>query len=145
MIGFDFILLGIIVLFTALVGWRLLSTVKVCALCGAVSGAWIILFILSYLGSYVDPLIIGILIGGSIVGLMYLLGPILPVDFQIFKLPFFLTLVAVTYFVLNRSFEFKAVFILVLLWIFLTVVYVGRNNAHFKNLGKKIIECCKNW
>ena len=145
MIGLDLILLGIIVLFTLLIGWRLLSTVKICTLCGAVSGAWIILFILSYFGSYVDPLIIGILMGGSIVGVIYLLEPILPADFQIFKLPFFLTLVTVTYLVLNRSFELAVVIILALLWIFLAVVYMGRNNAQFRSLGKKIIDCCKNW
>jgi len=66
------ILLGILTLFIVLVILRKQVKHKICAICGAVSLTWITLLILTYLGFAIDPLIIGILMGESVTGIMYL-------------------------------------------------------------------------
>lgn len=45
---------------------------KLCAICTAVSTTWIALLILRFRGIVIDPLLIGILMGQSITGVMYL-------------------------------------------------------------------------
>ena len=145
MIDIVAILLGIIVLFAVFIWLRSAFSLKVCALCAAVSVTWIVLLVLFYIGSFTDLLIIGILLGGSAVGVVYLLEGKFSESFQVFKLPFYLTLILAIYFVLQQNLEFKAVIVLVLLWIFVGVIYVGRNTIRFKILARKIVECCKNW
>jgi len=46
--------------------------IKVCAICAAVSLTWIALLVLRFLGYNVSDLIIGILMGQSVTGIMYL-------------------------------------------------------------------------
>ena len=139
------IFLAITVLFVLLVGLRSLFNLKICALCGAVSSTWIVLLVMFYVGLFNNPVLLGILMGGSIVGAMYLLEQKLPEHFQIFKFPFFLTFVSATYFVILQSFAFEAVVVPFLLWVCMGVIYAGRNNNSLKTLGRKIIKCCKNW
>ena len=50
-----------------------LIKIKVCAICGAVSITWITLLILKFIGYEIESLILGILMGQSIVGVMYYL------------------------------------------------------------------------
>jgi len=140
-----FIFLAITVLFVLFVGLRSLLSLKICALCGAVSFTWIILLAMFYIGIFNNPVLLGILMGGSIVGAMYVLEQKLPERFQIFKLPFFLTLVFATYFAILQSFAFEVAVIPFLLWVTMGVIYTGRNINSLKTLGRKIIECCKNW
>jgi len=45
---------------------------KICAICSAVSFTWITLLSLKFAGVLVDDLLMGILMGGSVVGVMYL-------------------------------------------------------------------------
>jgi len=139
------IFLAITVLFALLVGLRSLFNLKICALCGAVSSTWIVLLVMFYVGLFNNPVLLGILMGGSIVGAMYLLEQKLPEHFQIFKFPFFLTFVSATYFVILQSFAFEAVVVPFLLWVCMGAIYAGRNSNSLKTLGRKIIECCKNW
>jgi len=89
MMDIVFIFLAITVLFALLIGLRSLFNLKICALCGAVSATWIVLLVMFYTGIFNNPIILGILMGGSVVGTMYLLEQKLPERFQIFKLPFF--------------------------------------------------------
>lgn len=145
MMDIFFIFLAITVLFALLVGLRSLFNLKICALCGAVSTTWIVLLVMFYGSVFNDSIILGVLMGGSVVGAMYLLEQKLPEHFQIFKLPFFLTFVSVAYLALMRSFTIEVVVIPVLLWVCMGAIYAGRNIASLKTLGRKIIECCKNW
>lgn len=145
MIDFVFILIGITILFSVLVALRSLSSFKACALCGAVSLTWITLLILFYLNYEVNPVLIGILMGSSVVGLMYLLEKKLREKYQIFKLPFFLTFISLAYFLIEKSIEFSVVIFLALIWAFLIGIHSSRDTSKLKMLGRKIIECCKNW
>ena len=47
--------------------------IKICAICGAVSLTWIILLILKFIGYEIESLLLGILLGQSVVGIMYYL------------------------------------------------------------------------
>lgn len=44
---------------------------KICAICAASSSTWLILLILKLLNFQIDTTIIGVLVGGSTVGIMY--------------------------------------------------------------------------
>lgn len=145
MMDITFIFLAITILFALLIGLRSLLDLKICALCAAVSATWIVLLVMFYAGIFNNPILLGILMGGSIVGAMYLLEQKLSEQFQIFKLPFFLTFVSVAYFAILQSFVFEVAIIPALLWILMGVIHAGRNIASLKTLGTKIIECCKNW
>ncbi|OGY56682.1 MAG: hypothetical protein A2119_02975 [Candidatus Colwellbacteria bacterium GWA2_46_10] len=98
-------------------------------------------------GFEIDPLIMGILMGGSAVGIMYLLEKKMSEKYSILKFPFLLTLFTLTYIVLTDFGEGLLIYLIILfLWVvFLTVFLMGENVEVFKKIGKKLIECCKNW
>ena len=148
MVTFSNILITLTVLFVFYMVLRFTLKLKVCALCAAVSTTWLALLIMKLSGVDIDPLIIGILMGGSAVGIMYLLEKKMPEKYSILKLPFLLTLFTLTYVVLTEFKEGEPLTYLIILslWVvFLTVFFMGENIETFKKIGKKLIECCKNW
>lgn len=50
---------------------RRFTRLAVCPICVGVSGTWLLLLVGTYAGYPVDPLVIGILMGGSVVGVAY--------------------------------------------------------------------------
>jgi len=145
MIDITLALLGIVILFAIFVTFRTLSPIKICALCGAVSIIWIILLTLFYLGYETDPVLLGILMGGSAVGLIYLLEQKLPEKYQLFKLPFFLMLIVLSYLAIEKNLPGGVITLVVLVWLLTTAIHTSRNVKNVKILGEKIIKCCKNW
>lgn len=136
MIDISLIILGILFLFVLFI--LLPPALKVCALCASISVTWVTLLALFYIGKSIDPVSIGILMGGSIVGAMYFLERKLPESYQVFKLPFFLTLFSMAYLVLGGFFIFQPFIILIVLWIMVVAL-------KHKGIRKRMIECCKNW
>lgn len=55
------------------IGWRVgtLLNKKVCPICAGVSGTWLIMLFLRFFGAAADPAILGILMGGTVVGIAY--------------------------------------------------------------------------
>ncbi|MCR4260908.1 MAG: hypothetical protein NUV96_01000 [Candidatus Colwellbacteria bacterium] len=147
MVTFSNTLIILTILFVLYTLFRFVLGLKVCALCAAVSTTWLGLLVMRLIGFEIDPLIIGIFMGGSAVGIMYLLEKKMSKDYGIFKFPFLLTLFAFIYLVLTDFREGSAIYLIVLsLWIvFLTLFLVGGSAKIFKEIGKKLIECCKNW
>jgi hypothetical protein len=145
MIDVTLVFIGLVTLFAIFIALRSTFSLKICALCGAVSFSWAVLLILFYLKQEIDPVLIALLIGGSIVGFMYVLEQRLSEKYQLFKLPFFLTLISVAYFILERNVILNTVIVILLIWIFITFIHLGQNIKKLGILGKKIIECCKNW
>lgn len=139
------ILIGITILFAVFITFRPFFSMKVCALCGAVSLTWITLLFLFYLKYAIDPVFIGILMGGSVVGSMYLLEQKLPEKYQLFKLPYFLTFISVAYFLLAKTVSIEVVSIILFVWLFMILIYAGGRVEKLKTVGRKIIECCRNW
>ncbi|MEX1014052.1 MAG: hypothetical protein WDZ80_02745 [Candidatus Paceibacterota bacterium] len=124
---------------------RSLTSFKLCALCASVFSSWIILLVFYYLNYEVSPVLIGILIGGSVVGGMYLLEEKLPNKYSLFKLPYFLTLLSFSYFLLDKKINYDVSLILGILWLIFIAIFLSKNNQKVSVLSKKIIECCKNW
>lgn len=145
MIDISLVLIGITVLFAILVALRSVFSLKICALCGAVSIIWLTLLLLFYVGYVINPILIALLVGGSVVGGMYLLEQKIPEKYQIFKLPYFLTLILVAYFVLTQGVDVYVLIVPGVVWLIVLLIHTGRRVEKFKVVGRKIIECCKNW
>lgn len=129
-----------------------LSSLRLCAICSAVSLTWLGLLISYFLNLHQDMLLIGILMGGSVVGLMYQLE-------KYFKNK------SLTNFWLIRilliGFGFAGVYLLLLqkweelIWLFILVVLVGFGSLFFvksqdikksneleDSLREKLEHCC---
>jgi hypothetical protein len=115
-----------------------------CAICFSVSSTWLILLTLLFKGEPIDPVIIAMLIGGSVVGVMYYLGGKVKDAYQVFKFPFLVTAFIFTYAVVAEKLEPKAVLLAGFLWTAFGTVFALRDEG-FKKIALKLIECCKNW
>ncbi|MDP2648345.1 MAG: hypothetical protein Q8P19_00380 [bacterium] len=145
MVGLTTLLWVLSALFVVFLAARTLG-LKVCAACAAAATAWLGLLALLFLGKDVDPLMIGILMGGSIVGVMYLLREKLPEEYHLFTFPFMATLFAFVYITLaDVSVEWGAYLLLAAMWAVFVVLFSQRENARLKGMVQKIIQCCKNW
>jgi len=123
---------------------------NLCALCFAISAAWLIGLLSPIMKSFVNPSLfnsnsLGILMGGSAIGGMYYLFPKLSEEKQLFKLPYVITAFALVYGLTTQEFSGGMVAGVGMLWVLFFLLYAGRNNAYFKGSIKRIIECCKNW
>ncbi|MDZ4231288.1 MAG: hypothetical protein U1C52_00645 [Patescibacteria group bacterium] len=146
MVEFSNILLLIVALFAFYLILRSILKVKFCVLCAAVATTWIGLLAASFYGVAVDSLSIGILMGGSAVGVMYLLEAKLPEGWSILKLPFLLTLFALIYVLLAKiPIDIKLSATLLALWAIFLTVFIFQSNGKLEDIGRKLIECCKNW
>lgn len=145
MIDIPLLLIGIAVLFGIFIVLRSILSLQVCALCGATSLTWITLLTLFYFDYATDPIFIALLMGGSVVGSMYLLEQKLPEKYQIFKLPYFLTLVSAAYFVIVKNVTMDVMMVLGTLWLIIFLIHAGKRVKKIRGIGRKIIECCKNW
>ena len=123
---------------------------NLCALCFAVSAAWLIGLLSPIMDGFVTPSLfnstsLGILMGGSAVGGMYYIFSKLAEEKQLFKLPYVITAFALISTVLTGEVIGEVVAGIVALWLVFFLLYAGRNNARFKGSIKRVIECCKNW
>lgn len=146
MIDITTVLIVLAVLFILFIALRSVSKIKICALCAAVSTTWLLLLTFLYMGKEVDPVLIGILMGSSAVGLMYYLENKLPERYYLFKFPFLITLILLIYLLLAQDAGDSRSYIdLTSLWTVFIALYFLRHNKNFKGTVKKLIECCKNW
>lgn len=147
MVNLANILIAIIIFFVIYLSLRSFIKVKICVLCAAVSTTWLGLLVLWLVGTNVDPLLIGTLMGGSAVGVMYLLEQKLSEKWAILKLPFLLTLFSIIYMILSdaEGQTLTHVILLVLWGIFLGVFFLQKSKDTLKGIGKRLVECCKNW
>jgi hypothetical protein len=124
---------------------RHVFSVHVCALCAAVTITWLMFLVAHFLGFAVDLLLIGFLMGGSMVGGMYALEERLPARYHIFRIAFLVTLVALSYFILTGGIMIEPLVILLIVWIGSLGLFTQRNSKKFKSFTTHIINCCKNW
>jgi len=121
---------------------------KLCALCFATSATWVLG--LGYLVIYgsnietVDVISVAILMGGSAVGSMYYLSSRVKESWNLFKLPYLVTLFAMIYIVLAQQLYVELVIGIVALWVIFFAIYLLRHTS-LRAWSQKIIECCKNW
>lgn len=146
MVSLTAVIIGVVALFGFFLITRSVLPFKICVLCAAVALTWIGLLTLWLMGIRVDPVLIAILMGGSVVGLMYLLASKLPERYQLFKLPFYLTGITIVYWLLGGVINILWLPIsLAGLWLLALVLFVGRSNSGLSHFAQSIINCCKNW
>ena len=136
----------IITLFLLFLLVKQMTSLRFCVLCASVSTSWLLLLVLYWFSVSVDPVLIAVLMGQSVVGIYYLLEKKVQEEIYIFRLPFLLTCTVVVFALLGFSADlFVPLILLGILWSVLIVVYTYRSNPKVKRIVKKLVECCKNW
>lgn len=139
-------LILLVAFFVSVMVLQKVSGKYLCALCASVSLTWLTLLILYFNSYQVDLMMVGILMGGSAVGIMYYLFKDKN-SFQIFKFPFLITLFWLIYLlVAGVSNKVGKDFLIIgVLWFAFIAIYLFNKNGHWKEWGQRIIECCRNW
>ncbi len=117
---------------------------KICAICLAVSGTWILLLVLSGIGQVQDKIIIALLLGQTITGIFYFLEKKVADQWKIFRLPLLLTLFTGGYFVIAWTI-WPEIWFIIVLWLIFSTIYLYRANHFFRLWSQKIMECCRRW
>ena len=144
------VLAGITILFFTLFLIRQILSAnlkkKFCVICGAVVLTWTALLGLLWFELFDDKIIIGILIGESILGIFYVVESYVKEELKIFRLPFLLTMVTLAYFILAFPKDFlQGVLFLISLWTFFILIYAFKAIPNVNKFIKKLVECCRRW
>jgi len=118
---------------------------KICAICLSFSLIWIFLLVMYYFGKFENLLLIGLLMGLTVLGSFYTWERNVKKQSTIFRLPLLLTLVLVGYYLLTFENLIKEAILLAILWVLFGIFYFYRNNRNLKGFIDKIVECCKKW
>ncbi len=117
----------------------------ICSICLAFSLTWIILLVLFYQGLFNNLLLIGIMIGMTLLGIFYTFEKKARKELLVFRLPFILTLLLIGYYILTLENLIQEGVIALVVWILFGLIYFYRSNGKVGKVMKKIVECCKNW
>ena len=139
------ILLGMVFLFFILLLAKQILHWEYCVLCVTISLSWITLLTLYWLRLYDNLLFIALLLGGTIVGIYYVVEKKVKEDVTLFRLPFLLTMICLGYFLVTFSMEGSVVGVLAAVWILCAILYNYRTNSYFTLSVQKMIACCKKW
>lgn len=140
-----YIFATIVMLFAFLLVVKKWLPITACVICVSVSLTWIGLLVLYRLSRFNDPVILAILIGGSIVGLYNMLEKRVSTKLTIFRLPFLLSLMYMAYVAITFTFNLPTISLIVALWIVLGFAYVYRNKPIVNQIVKNVIKCCGEW
>ena len=130
---------------------RIWPSFRLCPICAGVSGTWLWLLLLHYLNYQIDPVILGLLMGGSVVGIAYqLAGKIRPGKIMVWKILFIpagfslaygLVYLYWTYLVLSAAVILSLLSIFIV-WPILGGVYSKSNDQNVEGLEEKMKNCC---
>jgi len=122
---------------------------KFCVICITITLTWIILLIIYWMGYFEDKLIIGLLMGCTIIGVYYIVEKKMNRKYSLFRLPFLLTLIFIGYNLIGKNIELSniidVVILLVILWILFLFLLSYHKNKTLNRIVNKIVECCKKW
>lgn len=139
-------LAAITTLFLTLLAVKNASRLRYCVMCAGVSLTWIGLLAASRLGVAVDPTIVALLVGQSVVGTYYLAERRLPERFHIFRLPFLLTMTAAAAALLGALTATASVLLLlVAAWAAFGFVFAYRQDARVRAFAGRVVACCRDW
>lgn len=126
---------------------RTVTGLKICALCASVTLTWLLLLMVQVSRGGVDPILLALLMGGSVVGLMYYISSKVPERYHVVKFAFLITLFWLLRLLIGGTSNAlaKEAFLIVIVWIGSIGVLLAYTNGTFKEMGTKLIECCKNW
>lgn len=137
-----YIFLAITLVFIAALTARKITQKAFCAICAGVALTWIGLLALYRTGRYHDAVLLGLLMGQSIVGIFYWAERRSPAVLKVFALPFLLTLTAASYWLITGNFVLPAVGLVALLWLAAWLVFTYRNDPAKKPIADAAMDCC---
>lgn len=135
----------LVVFFVGLLGVKAVSGVRVCALCGAVSGTWVVLLGMYHVGSYANRTVIALLVGQSIVGGFYLVRNRVAEPYEVYSLPAFLTATVLGYTLLVPAVLLEALAVVALTWLAAGILFAYRENQRVEALFDEVVACCRDW
>ncbi len=115
-----------------------------CVLCASVTATWVVLLIGVIINLWADKMVIGVLMGTSLTGAYYFLESKVDKEKFVFKLPFFITGLAMIFSIVSDSVPYLWAVVIVL-WMISVVLYLYRSDKKIKSLFYTIVECCKKW
>lgn len=143
MIDLFFVFLTIIILFFILLGLKSAIKKEFCAICLAISITWITLFTLNKAGLFEDKLLIGIMMGQTILGLFYLAEKKTSEEIKLFRLPLLLSMIFAGYSAISNTLNIPTIKLLTTVWTIFTALFLYRQNNTIKKAIDKIVACCK--
>lgn len=146
MTPFALIFAMIIGIFFVLLGVKRIIRKDFCVLCASVSLTWLGLLIAYKVGEWTDPMPVILLMGGSVVGIYYLVDRRVRALWHVFRLPFFLTLVlaVLAVFYPLRELVMPGIFTLGT-WLLMGLTYALRHVPGVKAFFQQLLACCRNW
>lgn len=140
------LLLVITILFILLLILKSALKLRFCVICASVSLTWLGFLFWHWFVEQGDVLLLALLMGQSIIGLCYLVEKKVPDHYQLFRLPFLLSLTAIGIILLGFLTNLFQIFLfLIILWIITGLLYLYRQNPRMHKIIQHIIACCKNW
>jgi len=140
------VLVGIVVLFFLLLWAKRFSNKILCVICGAVTLTWAVLLVLYWKGIFSDIVIISILVGESSLAIYYLFDARAKEEWKFFRLPFLLSLITLSYFLITFSNIVQSLFFLAGLWVVFLIIYAFRyKSVVVESFMSSVMECCKKW
>ena len=137
---------AIVSLFTFLLVLKGLVRKNFCVICASVSGTWLGLLVLYWLGVFGEPLLIALLMGQGVVGGYYVLERKVPERFLAFRLPFLLSATFVAYLLIAGASGLFAPFLFLLaLWLAFGAFFLFRANEKAGEVFYRLLACCKKW
>lgn len=131
--------------------WNSVFRFKICPICAGVSGTWIwmlVLYFSNYSNSwlYLDPWIIALLMGGSVVGISYVLAKRVPARLDlVWKTTFIILGFAAAYELLTQNFAYFAVLFILAAgasWFFALRKSTRKENSKVEQIKKGLENCC---
>lgn len=137
---------SIISLFIVLLIIKKMNKFRFCVICASVLLTWIGFLVLYWLGLFDELILIAVLMGGSVVGFYYWLEKRTKEFLHLFRLPVLLTMILLTYVLLNKVEDAVSIIVLILvLWAVFGLLYAHKNNSNVHQVIARIIACCRDW
>lgn len=118
---------------------------RMCALCLAVSMTWAGLLGARWLGVFQDTALLALLMGSTVLGVYYTVEDRVRRSLQLFRLPFYLTLVMAAYMLVTLAVPVGAVVLLAGLWTVFGLLFLYRENDRIQDHVDAVIDCCGGW
>jgi hypothetical protein len=123
-----------------------LAKIKFCVACVTISSTWLALLFLKSIGISIDPLIIAILMGQSIVGVYYLLDKKLPEIWLVFRWPYLISSTVLVYLIIGSADQIGKIAVLIVgLWLIFAFIFLFRRFPGLKIMADKLVACCRDW
>lgn len=139
---------AVVVLTLSFLGLLVLKSIvdsKLCTLCGAVSGTWLVLLGISYLGQYGNETAVALLLGQSIVGVLYVLRNRLPPEYDVYSFPFVIAGTVLGYVAITGELLIEAGVLTAAVWLVAGLLFTYRENDRVATVFDEVVACCRDW